>query len=291
MITTALCLVALSSPGDYRKNLNMYMEAERAFARTAALKGFRASFMEWFAEDGLGFNPHPVKQKEELAKLPEETKPFKTLLTWEPKIADCSSTADLGFTTGPYRVINLADSKDPIRNGSYFSVWQKQPDGMLRVIFDLGTPMAAVPVYPDRMKVQGPPSPAFVTMDLIDRAKQVIKSGEEDISKSTPAELAKTYGLLYNKEVVIYHPGSPPLLSALEGRKWFEDNSLELKEWAIKDTKISISGDLGFVWGSYSGTQKGEPTKGYFGHVWKCEIGKGWHIIADVMSVVPPVKG
>ena len=63
MLTAAVCYLAIATAPDYRKNLNTFMEAERAFARSCAMGGIRASFMEWFADEGIGFAPDPVKQK------------------------------------------------------------------------------------------------------------------------------------------------------------------------------------------------------------------------------------
>lgn len=287
MLTAAVCCLALIAPPDYRKNLATFMEAERAFARTCAISGFKASFIEWFAEDGLGFNPHPVKQREALAKLPDETKPFKTLLSWEPKVADCSSKGDLGYTTGPFKVIDLGGGK-PIQHGAYFSIWKKQKDGSMRVMLDLGTPMAAAPTFPDRMRVQGAPSPAFVTMDLIDRAKAIIAGYENDIAKSAAGEISKTLNLTYTRYPVVYRVGSAPILTSGEATKWWDDAKISIKDWQVLETNIAESGDFGYCYGKYTAEQDGKATSGYFAHVWKCELGKGWHLVADVMSVIPP---
>lgn len=290
MLTAAVCYLALYTAPDYRKNLDTFMEVERSFARTCAMAGIRASFMEWFAEDGIGFNPGPVKQKEAYAKLPAEEKPFKTLLTWEPKIADCSSIGDMGFTTGPFKVIDLSGSQKPVQNGAYFSVWRKQKDGMMRVVLDFGTPMGAAPVYPPKMKVLAPPSPALVTMDLIDRARQTIAGFENDIAKSKAEELSKTLAFTYSPNPVVYRPGQGPILTFAEATKWWEGASLTLKSWDVTYTGISESGDFAYCYGKYAGEQGGKPTNGYFAHVWKCVVGKGWQLVGDVMSVAPATE-
>jgi len=286
MLTAAVCLLALAAPADYRKNLSMFMEAERAFARSCAISGFRNSFIEWFAEDGLGFTPHPVKQKEALSKLPEEERPFKSLLSWEPKIADCSSVGDLGYTTGPFRLIDLSGAK-PIQYGAYFSVWKRQKDGSMKVVLDFGTPMTTAPTFPDRMRVQGAPSPAFVTMDLVDRAKNTIAGFETDIAKSTAGELGKTLALTYTRYPIVYRPNSAPILTATEATKWWDDAKISIKDWQVLETRVAESGDFAYCYGKYSADQDGKTSTGYFAHVWKCELGRGWHLVGDVMSVIP----
>ena len=74
MLSLAVCALALVPQGEYRKNLNTFMDAERAFARTAAIQGMRNSFLHFFARDGVAFNPHAHIAREELLKQPEEKK-------------------------------------------------------------------------------------------------------------------------------------------------------------------------------------------------------------------------
>ena len=40
------------------------VNAERAFAKLAGERGVRESFIAYFADDGIGFAPHPHKVKE-----------------------------------------------------------------------------------------------------------------------------------------------------------------------------------------------------------------------------------
>jgi len=290
MLTAAVCYLALASEPDYRKNLNTFMEAERAFARSCAMGGVRNAFIEWFADDGIGFTPDPVKRKETFAAQPAEERPFKSLLTWEPKIADCSSVGDLGYTTGPYKVIDLSGAKKPIENGAFFSIWKKQSDGTMKVVLDFGTPMAAAPTYPPLMKVLAQPSPALVTMDLIDRARSTISGFENDIAKSKAEELPKTLALSYNQFPITYRTGQPPILTLAEAIKWWTAAKITIKDWQVTATTIAESGDFAYCYGKYTADQDGKPANGYFVHVWKCVTGKGWQLAADVMSNVPAAQ-
>jgi hypothetical protein len=278
----------MSTPQDYRKNLNTFMDVERAFSRLAAMQGIRNSFLHFFAPECIAFNPEAHVAKEELEKQPEEKKPLDYLLAWEPRIADCSSRGDLGFTTGPAKYIDLSPAKRPIRHMAYFSIWKKMPDGELKVVLDMGTPLAAEPDFPKQMKVRGEPRPAFVTADMVDRTRTLIDRFEEDIRKSTPAELPKTLEMIYNKELIAYRSQAMPLQSAAEALDWTKKNQPALKEWEVRKIEIAESADLAWCWGSYSGTIAGKPARGYWAHVWKCEVGKGWHIVADTMSILPP---
>lgn len=288
MLTVTLCALALMPQGDYRKNINTFMDAERAFARMAAFAGMRDSFHHFFAPDGIAFNPEPHLAKEHFAKQEPEKKPLEYLLAWEPRIADSSGEGDLGYTTGPVKMIDLGPEKKPISHMSYFSIWKKQDSGELKVVFDLGTPMASEPVFPKQMKVRGAPSKALVAPGMVERVTDLIKRNEEDIHKSTAEELPKTLELLYNKEMTAYRTGAMPMLSEIEALGWYKTNKLAIKDWEVRKVDIAKSGDLAWCWGSYTADLNGKETRGYWAHVWKSEIGKGWHIVADVMSMLPP---
>jgi hypothetical protein len=64
--------------------LQEIVEAERAFARTCAEKGIRASFLEYFADDGIAFRPGPVRYKEAVKDSPQPD-PQLVTLAWEPQ--------------------------------------------------------------------------------------------------------------------------------------------------------------------------------------------------------------
>jgi ketosteroid isomerase-like protein len=132
-------------------SLQSLVEAEKNFSKTFAEKGFRDSFISFFAEDGIGFGPHPEKTKESLSKAPADTFPLATLLTWQPVFADISSSGEFGFTTGPLLITDQTPQKRPARHGMYFSVWKKQSDGSWKVAIDMGvgTPEAIAPITTD----------------------------------------------------------------------------------------------------------------------------------------------
>jgi hypothetical protein len=102
LILSAFVSSAVSQKIKTSSPLGSLVEAERAFARTSVQKGIRESFLEFFAEDGINFQPHPVKTREAILKrLAPATRP-PVVLNWEPAYADISRAGDLGYTTGPY---------------------------------------------------------------------------------------------------------------------------------------------------------------------------------------------
>jgi ketosteroid isomerase-like protein len=57
-------------------------------------------------------------------------------LAWEPTRAQLSRSGKLGYTWGRYHSV----FKGKVREGTYMTVWQKQPDGAWKVLFDTGDP-------------------------------------------------------------------------------------------------------------------------------------------------------
>jgi ketosteroid isomerase-like protein len=60
-------------------------------------------------------------------------------LSWHPVFAKV--VGDVGITSGPYES-HVADAKGEDRRstGNYVTVWQRQPDGQWRFVWDGGTP-------------------------------------------------------------------------------------------------------------------------------------------------------
>ena len=134
-----LLVVVSGGIGQYKQSpaLASLVEAERAFARTSVEKGIRESFIEFFADDGIGFDPHPIKVKEAYLKQPAPATRPPVVLDWQPVYADVSRAGDLGYTTGPYTFTNNAPDKKSTHYGFYFSIWKKQADGSWKAVEDM----------------------------------------------------------------------------------------------------------------------------------------------------------
>jgi hypothetical protein len=136
--------LALAAGGALPPAQQQLFDTERAFVRAAAEKGFRDSFYEYFAEDGIAFNPHPFRVRVSLAGQPSTPPPMGA--DWAPVWGDIAAAGDLGWNTGPL----LYPGRDgkPDRHGLFFSVWKRQADGSYRVVLDIGsdTPAAVVPI-------------------------------------------------------------------------------------------------------------------------------------------------
>jgi ketosteroid isomerase-like protein len=130
------------SAGAVEQNL---MDVDRAFSKLSTQKGYIEAFYTYIANDGINISAAggPPANKETFRKrlewLKEQTNPPQVHLVWDPILAHVASSEDLGFTTGGY-VSNFTDpsGKKMEGRGYYLSIWQKQPDGAWKFVFDAG---------------------------------------------------------------------------------------------------------------------------------------------------------
>ena len=117
-------------------DVRVVVEAERAFAALAQVKGIRGSFVDSFSTDSVMISGRPSNAQEG----------FKTWsdgpenLTWYPQAAGISASGDLGFTYGPSVLREKADATI-LRHSTYISIWRRQPDGIWKVELDAGVAM------------------------------------------------------------------------------------------------------------------------------------------------------
>ena len=64
-------------------------------------------------------------------------------LTWEPVRAAGSDDGTLGYTVGRYESRTVLAGDTTVAHGLYVSIWRRQPDGSLKVVMDLGNPVAS----------------------------------------------------------------------------------------------------------------------------------------------------
>lgn len=97
--------------------LQAVVDAERAFARASREHGQREAFLTYLADDGITFSPHPGPGKDAIRKRPPPASPPEIVLNWAPMTGGASSSADMGFTTGPYILEDRSPEKRPARHG------------------------------------------------------------------------------------------------------------------------------------------------------------------------------
>lgn len=300
IITTALAVLTLAAVAvpqgeKLQPALASLVETERAFARTSVERGARAAFAAYFSDEGIAFQPDPVKPRASLSRPTRIARPPVTL-NWFPVYGDVSRAGDLGYTTGPY-IFSDDTKKTPPSYGYYFTVWKLQADGNWRVALDLGidtppldlspqppafTPARASGWKPGRAKIDGA------------AAREELLAAERAFAEeSRSGGAARAFASYGSDDARFYHSGSMPVVGARAVESYLKENVAKFS-WEALDAGAAQSGDFGYAYGSYelapAADKGGETERGYFARVWRRDARGRWRAVMSVAHATPPEK-
>jgi len=272
--------------------LSAIFDAERAFAKRCGEVGIRASFTEFFADDGIAFYPQPVKYKEAVKDRPAPPNPLAFSLVWEPVYGDVSAAGDLGYDTGPSVFSDPANQNNPPSYGFFFSVWKKQADGTWKVALDIGTDTKTP--YTGSRDAKSARTISWKASEKInvEAERTALLEIEGAFSKISEAEgLTKAYKQHLNDEARLHRDGTTPLTTHDEIFAYLSKNS-STRTWQTMFAEVSQSGDLGYTYGSYeskaASAQNTSTEKGFYARVWRKDQANMWKLVADVAKPAPP---
>jgi hypothetical protein len=104
------------------------VEAEREFSATAQAEGQWTAFRQFAAEESVLFTAGPIDAHEALANRADPA----ISVVWWPARSFVSCDGELAINTGPWLRAHQS------RQGSFVTVWRKQPDGGWRWLLDDG---------------------------------------------------------------------------------------------------------------------------------------------------------
>jgi len=130
-----LAACATTSPGD--PNADVLLQRDREFSKQSMARGYIA-WQEFMAPNAakpanagrMLIGPQEIGDNMMAAFAGGFT------LSWEPTRAAMSRGGKLGYTWGRYHSVFNGNA----REGTYMTVWEKQPDGTWKVLFDTGDP-------------------------------------------------------------------------------------------------------------------------------------------------------
>lgn len=277
-------------------------------------KGVRDSFFEFFGEEGITFQPHPIRFRELARKnpLPEPPPPRQFKLEWWPVYGDVALSGDIGYNTGPTLTTDLTPQNRPARHGYFFSVWKRLKNGTWRVAVDMGTTTpAADPSHQDRLRYvrarqlkskepsvhlplgvgrQRPIQEPIQKEDKTER-EEVMALETEFLRAASRDGYREAYLSYLDDDARVHRPDTMPLVGRSSAGELFQKQSGTLTKWEAIDGGVAVSGELGYTYGAYelkSTTQEGAVEKGYFTRVWKRDPEGKWKIVADVVNPLPP---
>jgi len=297
ILSLVLIIIALGFSQDQQISaaLSSLVEAERAFAHACLEKGVRASFTEFFADDGIAFQPQPVKYKETVREQPASLQPDAVTIAWEPIFSDVSAAGDMGYNTGPVTMTNKIFKKRPPQYGFFFSVWKKQVDGQWKVALDLGTDTNEPYTGSRELKTARPirkkTSAAKVNVEA---ARAQLLNAERDFLKSAQTiGIVKAFAKHANVDARLHREGVPPLFGQ-EAVTQFLAKKAFIQTWEPAFADVAQSGDMGYTYGSYEmkevNSSNGVTEKGYYARVWKSDDNHQWQMVMEVTDALPPEK-
>ncbi len=259
------------------------IDVERSFARLSVEKGVQASFLAWFADDGIIFQPHPVNLKESWGGRPAPKEPPPTVLNWAPIYGDISMAGDLGYSTGPFVIVDRSPQKRPPQHGVFFSIWKKQKDGNWRVVVDLGVQLEGAFAPLDAEYRRAPVAARKHPLPR-DKALAGMLEAEGYFLESARSGAEKAWSECLSSHARIYRPGRMPVNGSAELKSWVGQQNDQLTGKTLK-SDVSASGDLGYTVGSYE--IPAQNITGYYVRVWRLDDNAKWKIVFDLTNVTP----
>ena len=258
--------------------LTQMIDAERAFAARALVVGWKQSFLEYFAEDAVGFDGEVGLAKEQIAKSPDP--PTDLQLIWEPRYGDVAASSDLGFLTGPVRNVRKSRDNGRPRHSNYASIWKRQRDGSFKVVMDFGVNTPG----PVQFAAGFTRAPGSRFSGDYDDTTPPLSAADGVLNAGLRTSQADAYrgrlapGVRFHRQNVMPVVGDRPAL------RWLATQA----PYSVIDSRFAEaarSGDLGYTWGSYVVGPAKKPTqRGFYIRVWQRERNGQWHVVLDALQ-------
>ncbi len=288
-LTFAAALIAASPVMAQTPDAAPVVAAERAFAADAPSMGVAGSFNKWSTPDAIVIGGGQVQRVRDA--YPDGPRPAdEPLLEWWPNFAGVSRSGDMGFTTGGVQVGGR-------RTGHYFTIWQRQPDGSWKWVYDGGSgasaadvpgpetepailepgPQLVLAVGPNGERPAGVPS-EWAMRDVTAREVQLARAAATDQRTAHLAAMADNGRL--------YVAPRPPAI----GRAAFAE---ALSAWPAtfrfgptEGGGASRYGDLVWTYGTAAWERDGQARTGHYVRLWQRQEG-GWKIVLAQLIPAP----
>jgi len=260
-----ILLMSLSAYSQKNTHLENLVETEKNFAKSAAEKGTKSAFLQFFAEDGLVFQPQAVNAKEFWKTRPESG----ALLSWTPVWADIDGEGTLGYTTGPWEFRPKGKDGEPVAFGQYVTIWKMQDDGTFKAVLDIGI---------SHDKFEG-------TAGKINYPRDAAAAGEKPKDLLGPFKYPKdSIGI----DTRLYRDGEFPIV----GNAVSERLKLEDRQYEDSGGKCNVeSAGLRYCYGIVSlSFESKKPVRGNYLQIHKFRSGK-WEVVLDLFSALPNGEG
>lgn len=289
-----LAAVSLTAQAPANTDFHRMAATERAFAAATREIGVRDGFLTFFASDAIDIAPvsgrlQIVSATARLASQPKPHLPLVTELTWEPRWGAMSSAGDLGWLTGPYRIHSVRGG-DPDRNGAYFSIWRREPDGTYKVRLDIGIATARPVDFPGQLTAAASPVPPPAAPPDRSARETAIRTMEAQFAEAAVKDVGSAYRAVLASDARLHRNERSPFVGA-DAAASFMGSTFQRITWAVLHAEVSSSGDLAFTAGSYDAAAKssegrpGSPERGFFVRVWHRGAQGDWKLAFETNGI------
>jgi ketosteroid isomerase-like protein len=279
-ILSVLFVRLLAAQSGVSPALQTLADAERAFAQAATEKGIRDSFLEYFADDAIAFDPAPTSATARLRSRP--SRPFSDAeLRWEPRTGDVAASGELGWLTGPSTFIDHTTPGSKPQPGNYLSLWRRQADGRWRVFIDVGSQPPQAVTF----------APGFTPLDFPSRyrgeeaqatAAASLLAADKDLNARIRADAAAAYADVTIGASRLHRNGYMPSVGREQIRAWMQQHGKGMTA-STGAADCARSGDLGYSYGVLDVAGE-KPTRAAYVRVWQRNASGQWLEVADVMQ-------
>lgn len=258
-------------------------DTERAFAARAADVGWKRAFLEYFADDAVGFaGEEAVRAKDQLRQAPDPPRDLQLL--WEPRYGDIAASGDLGWLTGPSTTINPARNNGAPRYGNYASIWKRQADGRYRVLIDVGVNLPAEAAFAPGF-TRAPAANRYQGNDTAAAATDALRTADARLNTMARRSQASAFTEVLADGARLHRNAVPPLTTPAAARQWLTAQP----PWTGGETRFAETAtarDLGYTYGTYATGEHAtaRPEKGFYTRVWVRERDGAWKLALDVLQ-------
>jgi len=279
VFTATASLAQTQADTTFPPSLTRMIETERTFAARALMVGWKQAFLEYFADEAIGFDAGAADlAKDQFRRSPDPPKDLQ--LIWEPRYGDIAGSAELGYLTGPVKNILPSRNNGQPRHSTYFSVWKQQRNGSYQVVLDVGTPTPmAAPFAPGFTRA---PHANRFDGDYDERTPP-LSAADSVMNAALRTSQASAYRERLAPGARLHRRNMMPLVGDRAIVAWLAMQP----RYTAADTRYAEaarSGDLGYTWGTYIIPSRGRGAReeGFYARVWVRERNGQWRIAADI---------
>lgn len=277
-LTVLLALTAVAAEKlNLEKAVASLVDAEKAYAKQGAEKGFRAASLASFADDAVIFAPDLVNGKKFWTEAKEDP-----VIDWGPGFAAIARSGELGYTTGPAVYFEKRGDSKPVGYGHFLSIWEKNAKGIWEVKVDVG------------VNHTEPSEPLGEAKTWVPKSTEIAADSGRSYSETESAfmkALAQDEGAAIlahaADEIRIFRRGAVPTVG-----KAAAQTGLGAEHGKTTRNRrgggMSQAKDLGYAYGDYSSDRGGAAEKGIYFCIWQLVNEKDWKLVADLQKKAPP---